>query len=313
MISYEPMLATPWKRPFDDPGWWFEVKWDGVRAVTSIEGASVRLRSRRGLDMIGSYPELSALRSAEPVVIDGEIVALDEQGRPSFSLLQQRMGVTGSLARAMAERAPVTLVAFDLLHAGAPMIDRPIEERWDRLAAVMPAGMTRSEATRGEGLAMYEAVAAAGLEGVVAKRSGSVYRPGQRSPDWRKIVRRRSARFVVGGYLPGEGTRGSTFSSLLLGLWDGDHLRFVGAVGSGFEDSALVAVRAALDEMGRPTSPFYLDAAVPRDASWVEPMLVAVVEYREWTHESRLRAPVFKGFSGDPVETVTWQAEGPES
>jgi bifunctional non-homologous end joining protein LigD len=310
---YEPMLATPWREPFDDPGWFFEVKWDGVRVLVTIDGPNVSLRSRRGVDMTAAYPELTGFRAPEPTVIDGEVVALDVEGRPSFSLLQQRMNITGSKARAMVEKVPVTLMAFDLLHLGAPTIDLPLEERCRRLDDAMPSGMVRSDATRGEGRALHEAVVASGLEGIVAKRAGSMYRPGVRSPEWRKVVHRRSGRFVVGGFLPGEGGRSSSFASLLLGLADGDHLRYAGAVGSGFDDASLGHIRAALDQMELPVSPFYLDSAIPRSARFVEPALVASVEYREWTHARHLRAPVFKGFTADPVDVVTWDAEGPDA
>lgn len=310
---YEPMLATPWRDPFDHPDWFFEVKWDGVRVILTIEGPTVTLHSRRGLDMTGSYPELTGFRCDRPTVIDGEVVALDGEGRPSFSLLQQRMNTTGGKARTMVERVPVTLMAFDLLHHGVPTIDRPLEERRSRLDEVLPAGMVRSDVTRGDGRALHDAVVASGLEGIVAKRSGSPYRPGVRSPEWRKVVHRRAGRFVVGGYLPGEGARSPSFASLLLGLFDGEHLRFVGAAGSGFDHASLGHIRTALDQMRRTSSPFFLDVSIPRAARFVEPALVAVVEYREWTHERHLRAPVFKGFTADPIEVVTWEAEGPDA
>ncbi|MGF1666531.1 MAG: non-homologous end-joining DNA ligase [Acidimicrobiia bacterium] len=310
---YEPMLATPWPEPFDHPDWLFEVKWDGVRVIAAVDGSTVTLRSRRGLDMTGTYPELTGFRCDRPTVIDGEVVALDDEGRPSFSLLQQRMNTSGGRARTMVDRVPVTLMAFDLLHHGSSTIDLPLEERRDRLDQVLPAGMVRSDATRGEGRALHEAVVASGLEGIVAKRSGSPYRPGVRSPDWRKVVHRRSGRFVVGGYLPGEGARSSSFASLLLGLFDGDHLRFVGAAGSGFDHASLGHIRTALDQMQTPSSPFFLDGGIPRTARYVEPALVAVVEYREWTHERHLRAPVFKGFTADPGDVGTWQEEGPDA
>lgn len=310
---YEPMLATPVKDAFDHPDWFFEVKWDGVRVIATIEGASVRLHSRRGREMTSSYPECTGFTADRPTVIDGEIVALDPSGVPSFSLLQQRMNTTGAKAMSMVDKVPVTLIAFDILHHGEPTIDLPLERRWEHLDEVLPAGMVRSQVTREDGVALLDAVKAGGLEGIVAKRAGSIYRPGVRSPDWRKVVYRRSARFVVGGYLPGEGARSSTFASLLLGLFDGDRLVFAGAAGSGFDDASLRMIRDALDQMTRPTSPFGADPAIPRQAVWVEPALVAVVEFREWTHDNHLRAPVFKGFSSEPVEIVTWDSEGPDS
>lgn len=305
------MLATRWKVAFDDPEWWFEVKWDGVRVLVEADADETTLRSRRLRRMDASYPEFTGIRFDRPTVVDGEIVALDDAGVPSFSRLQQRMNTTGARARAMTEDVPLTLMVFDVLHHGDPLIDLPIEERWRRLEELAPPGMVISPPTGGEGTAMWAAIVDRGLEGMVAKRKGSPYRPGVRSPDWRKIVHRSSSRFVVGGYLPGDGNRTTSFASLLLGLWDGESLRFVGAVGSGFDARALRHIRAALDQMEQTTSPFAADPAIPRRARWVHPVLVAVVEYREWTHDHHLRAPTFKGFTDDPVETITWLAEGP--
>ena len=130
------MLATPWRESFDHPDWFFEVKWDGVRVVVTVDGPTVTLRSRRGLDMTGTYPELTGFRCDRPTVIDGEVVALDDEGRPSFSLLQQRMNTSGGRARTMVDRVPVTLMAFDLLHNGSSTIDLPLEDRRDRLDAL---------------------------------------------------------------------------------------------------------------------------------------------------------------------------------
>ena len=150
------------------------------------------------------------------------------------------------------------------------------------------------------------------IEGIVAKRTASVYRPGTRSPDWRKISRFLQARAVVGGFLPGEGGRASTFGSLLLGMWAGDGLRWVGAVGSGFDDAALEAIRHALNQMTMERSPFVPNADLPKNAVFVHPALVASVQYKEFTSVGRLRAPSFKGFTDDDPGSVTWEEEGPE-
>jgi bifunctional non-homologous end joining protein LigD len=159
---------------------------------------------------------------------------------------------------------------------------------------------------------MWGFVQERGMEGLVAKRLGSRYRPGQRSADWRKVPSLVSTRAVVAGYTPGSGGRSATFGGLLLGLWDGDRLRFIGSVGTGFDDAALRAIRAALDELRTERSPFSLDASLPAEAVWVEPRLVAVVQFREWTEAGRLRAPVFKGFSDESVASITWEEEGPD-
>lgn len=311
MTLYQPMLAVPWPEPFDDDGWWFEVKWDGFRVLAELEEDRMRLRSRRGNDLTATFPELAGLRSEVPAVVDGEVVAFDDDGRPSFQRLQRRAGLSGNRAATRARGNPVTLVVFDLLHHAEPLVDLPLEERWDLLAALDLPGVARSDPHRGEGTSLYRAVVDRGLEGVVAKRAGSRYHPGRRSPDWRKIAHRRTARVVIGGYLPGEGARRSTLGSVLVGLWEDGRLRYCGAVGSGFDEATLASLRDALDELRRGEPPFADASAVPSGAVWAEPRLVGVVEHAGWTDEGRLRAPVWKGFTLDPPEAVTLEAEGP--
>jgi bifunctional non-homologous end joining protein LigD len=308
------MLATPWPSAFTDPNWWFELKWDGVRTLLFADDGRVTLRSRRGLDVTPTYPEVSSIRIARPLVIDGEIVALDVSGRPSFQLLQQRMNLTdrGQIREAMG-RAAVTYVVFDLLYDGGDITAQALEARRERLSALsLPAPAIMADLVDGEGEALFEAVRDRDLEGILAKRKGSPYQPGRRSPDWRKVANRRTLRAVVGGYLRGERARAETFGSLLVGLRDGPTLRWIGAVGSGFDDRSLVAIKATLDEIERDTPPFIDVSEVMGEPVWVEPALVAVVEFREWTAAGRLRAPVFKGFTSDRWEEVTWEAEGPE-
>jgi bifunctional non-homologous end joining protein LigD len=305
------MLATPWREPFDDPDWTFEVKWDGVRVLVEIDDAKVTLRSRRGRVMTDTYPELTGRWPRVEAVVDGEIVAFDPAGQPSFGLLQRRMNLSGRGAAEAAQTVPVTLVLFDLIHHAGPVTELPLETRRERLAGLAPSWAVVSDQVPEHGTALAEAVVARGMEGIVGKRRGSRYQPGRRSPDWRKIVHRRSGRFVVGGYLPGDGMRTDTFASLLLGLYRGDELRFVGAVGSGFDDLALELIREGIDHLATDRSPFATDRSIPRSARWVEPVLVTVVEYREWTSDDHLRAPVFKGFVDDPPEATTWEAEGP--
>lgn len=296
---YLPMLATPWPVAFDDENWWFEVKWDGYRCVATAEAGRTSLRSRRGLDMGLRFPAIAALDLPAGWVLDGEVVALDEDGRSDFSLLQ-------------AGGAP-TLVVFDVLATpDGPVISQPIEFRWDLLAACpLPSRVVTNPRVRGDGRIFSDAVEARGLEGIVAKRSGSIYQPGRRSRDWRKVAFRHRMRAVVGGWLPGEGGRSGSFGSLLVGLWDGSGLRWVGAVGSGFTDSILTEVRRALEAIERGTPPFYDTSLIPRGARWVEPGVVVEVEYKEWTRDHHLRAPVFKGVSDIDPATVTWADEGP--
>jgi bifunctional non-homologous end joining protein LigD len=306
------MLASPWREPFDDPDWWFEVKWDGVRALLFADRNNVVVRSRTGRDITGTYPELTGFAPGRPCVLDGEIVAFAGD-RPSFELLQQRMNLSGVKAAEAARSLPVSYVVFDLLAEGCDVTEQPLETRVERLASLeLPAPMVRSDITEAAGEALYAAVAERQLEGVIAKRLGSTYRPGVRSAEWRKIPNVRVARAVVGGFTSGDGGRWSTFGALLLGMWDGPRLRWVGAVGTGFADETLSAIRAALDEMTIDHSPFADDRGLPA-ATWVAPHLVARVEFKEWTRAGRLRSPSFKGFLPDPVEDITWVAEGPDT
>jgi bifunctional non-homologous end joining protein LigD len=294
---YQPMLATPWEQPFSDPGWWFEVKWDGYRAIAYGSPEGTELRSRRGVDLSPRYPEVAALRWERPVVVDGELVGFDRAGRPSFFALGSGNAI---------------FVAFDLLFLEVDRCQRSFEERREMLLAMdRPASIALNDPVRGEGESLFEAVVEAGLEGIVAKRSGSLYHPGRRSTDWRKIPHRRRGRAVVGGYLAGEGNRRSTFGSLLLGLRRGDELHYVGSVGSGFDEATLRRVKAQLSTIEKVESPFANQVDVPGQKVYVEPQLVVEIEYREWTPYDRLRAPVFKGLSPDPPEAVTWEEERP--
>lgn len=309
--DFEPMLATRWPAAFDDPGWWFEVKWDGYRAIVSADGGRVRARSRRGLDLTGPFPELATLPVPDGVAVDGEVVAFDEGGRPSFSNLQRRTGFGGRGTRA---EVGVNLIVFDVLYARESLQSVPYEDRRARLESLgLAPPIIVPEPTPEVGISLFEATRAQGLEGIVGKRLGSTYLPGRRSPDWRKVAVRRRLRAVIGGYLPGEGGRASTFGSILVGLNDDRGLRWIAAVGSGFDEQALGAFSAALRQMERPTKPFYNDVTVPNPNKpiWVEPDIVVDVEFKEWTHDFHLRAPVYKGIEIADQATVTWAEEGP--
>lgn len=307
------MLAVRYRgKPYSDPDWAFEAKWDGIRALVTWDGQAMTLHSRTGRTITGSYPELAGATFGRPCVLDGEIVALDQTGRPSFGLLQGRMNLRsrGDIAAAVLD-VPVAFLVFDLLYDGEEIIGLPWRDRRQRLEQVelsRPYALSGVEIEHGE--ALWEAVQERGLEGMVAKRIDSPYRPGVRSPEWRKLANTSSLRAVVGGFTPGLRSRRGTFGSLLVGLVDGDRLRYVGSVGTGFDAATLRAIRGALDQMSRPESPFHPDPGIPK-ATWVEPSLVAVVEFKEWTRPGHLRAPAFKGLSDDPWESVTWEAEGP--
>lgn len=307
--DFEPMLATRWPESFDDEGWWFEVKWDGYRAVVGSDHGRIRARSRRGLDLTGPFPELAALEVPDGVVIDGEIVAFDDEGRPSFSSLQRRTGYEGS-GRAVPVR--VNLVVFDVLFRGEDLTSQPYETRraaLDGLGLEPPTIVPEPTPTHGVGL--FDAVKHQGMEGVVAKRLGSPYQPGRRSSDWRKISVRRKLRAVVGGYTRGEGGRRFTFGSVLVGLYKPEGLVWIGAVGSGFDEASLTAFHEALAQLERSDSPFVDEVNVPGQPVWVEPGIVVSVEYKEWTLDEHLRAPVYKGIELADPETVTWDEEGP--
>jgi len=283
---YDPMLAMPWTRPFSDSEWFFELKWDGYRSLAYLGAGRPVFRSRRGLDLISSYPELRQVDAGRSVVLDGEIVAIGEDGKPSFFLLG---------------KTPAHFVAFDLLWMDEDLTGLTFEHRRQRLEALSlkgPVAVTDIVATDGEDL--YEVVVDQGLEGMVAKRAGSRYHPGRRSPDWRKIVSRRVTTAIVGGFLAGEGNRAGTFGSLLLGVDRDGQLHFIGSVGSGFDDATLRAIASTLRGLARSSSPFTGPVDVAGIKSWVDPVLVARVEYREWTPYGRLRAPVFKGLEKGP-------------
>ena len=309
-MKYPPMLAVGWERPFDDPGWWFEPKLDGVRAIVEATTTGVVVWSRSGRVVTETYPELGSL-AGRPMVLDGEIVAFDDRGRPSFERLQSRIHATGTRAREGATSQPVHLVAFDLLELDTrPIVDAPLETRIEQLQQIeLAEPAVPSDPIPEHGLALFDAVAHRGLEGIMAKRLGSKYRPGARSPDWRKIPYIRRTQAVVGGFTPGQGRRAGGFGALLVGLWDGDRLRWCGGVGTGFNDETMRSIRAALDQMRRTTCPFHPDEGLPRDAMWVEPHLVAEVAFKEWTSVGRMRAPSFKGFSDRPHTEITHDAE----
>ncbi len=308
------MLAVRWPEPFADADWGFEIKWDGVRVVMRFDGEAVGLHSRAGNDVTTKYPELGAFHAARPLILDGEVVAFDEAGRPSFERLQSRMNLAVGLASVPPPRlVPIVYVVFDVLYDGVPVLDLPWRRRRALLESMeMPAPFVRTDVVDRDPSALWELVKERGIEGIVAKRHDSQYRPGVRSPHWRKITAFRHARAVVGGYTPGEGGRVGTFGSLLLGLWTPDGLRWVGAVGSGFSDAELRAIRNALDRMRVVDSPFLPDAGLPQGAVWVVPQLVAMVQHKEWTAAGRLRGPSFEGFTDDDPATMRWETEGPE-
>ncbi|HWB70790.1 MAG TPA: non-homologous end-joining DNA ligase [Egibacteraceae bacterium] len=305
-----PMTATLGGEPFDDPGWLFEVKWDGVRALATTtrpgsgEPGATSLVSRQGNDISGAYPELAGLWErvvARNAVLDGEVVLLGPDGLPSFQLLQQRMHLRDPAAvERAAGRHPVSYVVFDLLVVdGEALIDRPLTERLARLDEVLVAGaaVQRSEPVPERGRALFDAVVERGLEGLIAKRADSLYRSGRRSRDWLKLKQRRRIDCVIGGWLPGQGGRAGHVGSLLVGLYDQGALRYVGRVGSGFDAAELERLGQLLAAHARDRSPF--DGPAERGGRWVAPVLVCRVEFAEATGDGKLRAPSYKGLVAD--------------
>ena len=303
-----PMLAGAGELPpaEEDARWGFEFKWDGVRAVASIHHGVLALTSRKGTDITVRYPEVARLPPAlagHDAVVDGEIVAMDAAGRPDFGALQNRMHRTGAEVPRMAAEKPVTYLVFDLLSwDGEDLLELPYAQRRERLDALGIAGH-RWVATPwfpGGGAQVLAASLENGLEGVLAKRLGSAYRPGVRSPDWRKVKNFRSQAVVVGGWRPGQGRRAGGIGSLLFGVPDGEgRLVYAGHVGTGFTDQDLRDLERMLT--ARSTSPFHgsLPRDVTRDAHWVEPDLVGEVAYSLWTTDGRLRHPSWRGVRDD--------------
>ncbi|MBW3591136.1 MAG: non-homologous end-joining DNA ligase [Actinobacteria bacterium] len=299
------MLPTSTQHPFDSPDHVFEVKWDGVRVLAFCDRSGTRLTSRAKRDVTHQYPEFKDLHTRlEPAtaVLDGEIVALDFAGRPSFELLQKRINVARptDIARSAAGQ-PLQLVLFDLLFAdGRWLGNLPLAERIVFLDGAVRFGdrILRSEPISEYGLALFEAARARGLEGVVAKRSASHYVPGKRTRDWLKIKTVYDLDCVVCGYTAGNNSRSSSVGALLLGVYEGTELRHVGSVGTGFDESTLAALRRRLDSLRKDKGPFRETVPV-RGVRWVEPLLVCKVEYRELTAAKKLRAPSFKGLRDD--------------
>ncbi len=309
-----PMLCAAGELPATSRGWASEFKWDGVRAVAYVEGGRVRLASRNDLDITGAYPELQQLgRSlgARPAVLDGEIVAFDPAGRPSFSLLQQRMHVRDQASvRRLSRTIPLSYLIFDVMHLdGHSTVELPYRERRRLLESLRLAGDHWATPTsyREPPARVMAAAAEQGLEGVVCKRLASPYVAGRRSEDWIKVRRRSTQEVVIGGYTPGKGSR-SALGALILGLPVDGGLRYVGKVGTGFSNAQLRELTARLTRLARKTSPFVgaVPSAQVAGANWVRPVLVGEVRFSDWTASGRLRQPSWRGLRPDksPSEVV---------
>ncbi len=306
--AVHPMLATSIERPFDDPEWLFEIKWDGYRAVSFLQDGKVRLVSRNQNELTGEFPELnelSKLIKAKNAVLDGEVVALDEQGRASFSLMQQRTGIRKGGRRVGARRElQIVYYIFDLLYVDGFDLRRvELEQRKQVLAQIIaPSELVRYSDHFPQGLALFEVAKQKGLEGILAKKRASHYEE-RRSREWLKIKVTRTIDCVVGGYTDPEGSR-QYFGSIVLGLYDEKgRLIHVGQAGTGFNQAMLKEIWQVLKELETNRSPFYGDVDAVH-VHWVKPERVAEIKFTEWTHETteggmKLRAPVFLGLRGD--------------
>ena len=302
-----PMLARTAKLPADDASWGFEVKWDGVRAIAYCAPGEVRLESRNLNDISDSYPEIARIDRAlgsHRAVLDGELVAFDGEGQPSFGRLQQRMHVASrEHARRLAKQTPVIYMIFDILWLdGHSLMALPYTERRARLVALELSGESwqTPEHVVGHGRQLLAATKEQHLEGVVAKRLSSTYEPGRRSGAWVKIKNFGRQEFVVGGWLPGKGRRSTTIGALLLGVYEPDGaLRYVGRVGTGFTEKELQRLHRLLKPLRRDDSPFGAGERPPRETVFCEPELVAEVEFSEWTGAGNIRQPSYKGLRED--------------
>lgn len=301
-----PMLATPADQPFDSPAFSFEPKWDGVRTIAFVDGGVVRLQTRNLLDCTAQYPEAhgiaEALTGGYQAIVDGEIVALDEKGVPSFQRLQPRMHVQDeSAVKRLRKSTPVRYQVFDLLWLdGRDLAGEPLRERQRLLESTLtPMGaISRVEPFVGTGRALFEAVREQGLEGIVAKRLDSPYTHG-RSAAWIKVKAQRTLDCVIGGWTAGEGGRQSTLGALLVGVYRDGKLVPVGHVGTGFDERTLRDLLAKLRERQSPTPPFSPTPRVNGPAQWCLPELVCEVHYTELTNDGTLRHPTFRGLRPD--------------
>jgi bifunctional non-homologous end joining protein LigD len=295
--EYVPMLATLAPEVPAGNGWLHEVKWDGYRAIARLAGGEATLTSRRGNDLTERFePVARALARAvrtPDCVLDGEVCALDDQGRSSFSVMQQGSG-------------PLVYYAFDVLEIdGEPLLDLPLEERRARLDELLDrrGGTVRLSEAFEDGNALYAAAQEQGLEGLIAKKAGSRYQPGKRTRDWLKVKTHGRQEFVIAGYTKGQGRRSGRLGSLVLAVNRGGELHYAGNCGTGFTEGEIEKLMRKLRPLERAKAPFAVVPKMPKvkrdDVVWVKPELVCEVEFAEWTHDGRLRAPSYKGLRED--------------
>jgi bifunctional non-homologous end joining protein LigD len=326
------MLATSVDRPFSREGWVFELKWDGVRAVAAVDAGGIRVAGRSGRDETSRYPELAALTSAlrgHRATVDGEIVVLDTDGRPSFERLQSRINVgrESDVRRAMRDH-PATYVVFDMLWLdGRDIMETALRIRKKTLKDVLRPvdGVLYADHVERDGEGLFAEVRRQGIEGVVGKRADSTYQPGRRSPDWVKVKAWQTQSCVIAGWTTGRGRRAAHLGALVLGVYDGDDLVHCGQVGTGFDEKSLRALRTRLDGLVTDTCPLRSTPRTSEPATWVRPELVCEVRHAGWTRQGILRHPAFVGLRDDigprdcrrehpvPVDTVLAASESVSS
>jgi bifunctional non-homologous end joining protein LigD len=310
-----PMLATPGTLPHDDAGWAFEVKWDGVRAITFIAGGRIRMVSRNDKELTPSFPEfreIGEFMGARQCVLDGEIVVMGEDARPDFGRLQRRLHLANAGAiKKQGAASPATYVIFDLLHLdGHSLLPLPYDARREQLEVLGLGGgsfVTADSFRDVKGADILRATKEAGLEGVIAKLRSSTYAEGKRSDAWVKVKNVRTQEVVIGGWTEGEGNRRGGIGALLMGIPSSSGLRFVGKVGTGFSDNDRDSLMGLLRPAARKTSPFVPPSDVKERAPhFVRPVHVGEVRFSEWTQAGRLRHPVWRGVRSDktPAEVV---------
>jgi bifunctional non-homologous end joining protein LigD len=286
----EPMKAALGTLPGDDEQWAYEIKWDGYRTLAFVDGGAIRLQSSHLLDVTAKYPELTRLPDgvhAQSAILDGELVVLDDEGRPRFELIQ-------------IHKRQAVFVVFDVLQIdGHDTIGLAYEDRRRLLDQLVEQGdnWMISANQIGDGAALLDATFEQELEGVMAKRLGSTYVPGKRSPNWRKVKNRRKVELEIGGFTRGDGNRTGTFGSLLVGRYDGDALRFAGGVGTGFNQRRLETLTRRMKQLAIKECPF--DPPPPtsyrKGATWIRPELRALVEITEFTNDGLVRQASFLG------------------
>ena len=317
MPVIKPMLAKPGKLPPDNDNYSFEIKWDGIRAICYIEKSKVKVISRNLKDITNQYPELAALANElgdhQELILDGEIVAFDSAGLPSFSNLQHRMGLAGEKVIAeKSKKIPAHYIIFDILSLdNCLLLDKPYTERrtiLENLKLTGPNWQTPAY-KMGDGHDILTASRKLGLEGIIVKKLDSPYQAGKRTGAWLKIKNQRRQELVIGGWVPGQGARQGSIGALLTGcynltpeeaekLGDPQLLKYAGKVGTGFTQATLTMLTKLLLPISRNTCPFAIDPKV-KNSKFVDPVLIAEFEFTEWTPNHTLRHPSFKGLRDD--------------